>query len=378
MILKTLFSSEKIGDIEIKNRLIRSATFTRTATDDGYITDQLIKYYIALAEGGVGLIVTGITSVDHVGKANRGQVCLLNDSYIEGHKNLVNAIHDISNVKIAIQFSHAGRQGRNPVAPSAILYQVNKKMPKELANKEIKDIINSFISAGCRAYESGYDLIELNAGHGWLLCNFLSPLTNKRIDEFGGSIANRTRVLVDIYNGITDEVGKKFPVMIRLQTKDFIEGGLSLDEGVEIAKILVDTGYAAITPSGGSGDTLLSPGRNYPSLVIKSQEDENYFLPNVKKLNPIMDNCKSILMGGIRNPLKAEELLNEKITDFIAIGRPLICEPDLPNRWQSGDLTPPLCNSCNSCYMSVLSGPVKCIIKRKLIRQREKDLKSQQ
>jgi 2,4-dienoyl-CoA reductase-like NADH-dependent reductase (Old Yellow Enzyme family) len=374
MKLKTLFSPEKIGVIEIKNRFIRSATMTRTATDDGYITDHLIKYYTDLAEGGAGLLVTGITSVDQVGKASRGQVCLLDDSYIEGHKRLVNAVHDISNIKIATQLSHAGRQGRNPVAPSSVMYQVTKKTPKELTNEEIKEIINSFVNAGCRAYESGYDLMELNAGHGWLLCNFLSPLTNKRNDEFGGSIENRSRVLVDIYNGIIDEVGKKFPIMIRLQTQDFVEGGLSLDEGMEIAEILVDTGYAAITPSGGSGDTLLTPGRNYPSLVIKSQEDENYFLSNVKKLNPIMDNCKNILMGGVRNPLKAEE----KIVDFIAIGRPLICEPDLPNRWQSGDLTPPLCNSCNSCYMSVLSGPVKCTIKRKLIRQREKERKSQQ
>lgn len=378
MKLETLFSSGKIGNIEIKNRIIRSATYTRSADDDGYVTDQLIKYYTDLAKGGVGLIVTGITSIDQVGKAGRGQACLFDDSYIEGQKKLVNAIHDFPEVKVATQLSHAGRQGRNPVAPSPIMYQVTKKIPTELTNNQIKETINSFISAGRRAYESGYDLMELNAGHGWLLTNFLSPLTNQRKDEFGGSIENRVRVLVEIYNGIIDEVGKNFPIMIRLQTQDYIEGGLTLDEGVEIAKILVNTGYAAITPSGGSGDTLLNPGRNYPSIIIKSQEDENYFLPNVKRLNPIMENCKNILMGGVRNPLKTEELLNEQIVDFIAIGRPLICEPDLPNRWQNGDLSPPLCNSCNACYMSILSGSVKCTIKRKLIRQREKEKKSQE
>ena len=373
MKLETLYSSGKIGNVEIKNRFIRSATYTRSATDDGYVTDQLIQYYTDLAKGGVGLIITGIITIDEVGKAGRGQACLFDDSYIEGQKKLVDAVHEFANVKIASQLSHAGRQCRTPVAPSPILYQVNKKIPKELKKEEIRQVVNNFVSAGRRAYESGYDMIQLNAGHGWLLCNFLSPYTNKRTDEFGGTIQNRTRILVEIYNGISDEVGKEFPIIAKLQTQDFVEGGLTLEEAKEIAKILVDTGYAAIEPSGGSGDTLLNPGKNYPSIIIKSEEDENYFLPAVKELKPIMKNSKIILMGGVRNPLKAEEVLREKIVDFIAMSRPLICEPDLPNKWKSGDLSPPLCNSCNSCYMSMLAGPVKCTIKRKLIRQRQKE-----
>ena len=147
MTLETLFSFEKIGNVKIKNRFIRSATYTRSATDDGYVTDQLIQYYTDLAKGGVGLIITGIISIDQVGKAGRGQACLFNDSFIEGQKKLVKAVHDYSDVKIGPQFSHAGRQGRTPVAPSAVLYQVNKKMPKELTYKEIKGIIDSFIKS---------------------------------------------------------------------------------------------------------------------------------------------------------------------------------------------------------------------------------------
>lgn len=373
MRLETLFSSEKIGNVEIKNRFIRSATYTRSATDDGYVTDKMIDYHTELAKGGIGLIITGIVSIDQVGKAGRGQACLFDDSYIEGQKKLVDAVHDYSEVKIAPQLSHAGRQGRNAVAPSPVLYQVNKKMPKELTSEEIKEIIKSFISASRRAYESGYDLLQLNAAHGWLLHNFLSPHLNKRIDEYGGSIEKRAKILVDIYNGISDEVGKEFPIFLKLHTQDFIEGGLILEEGKQIAKILVDSGYAAIEATGGSGDTLLNPGKNYPSLIIKSEEEENYFLPNVKELKPIMGNSKIILMGGVRNPLKVEELLRERIIDFIAMGRPLICEPDLPNKWYSGDLSVPLCNSCNTCYMSILSGSVKCVPKRKLIRQRQKE-----
>ena len=373
LVLDTLFSPEKIGKVEIKNRIVRSATYTRSATDDGYVTDHLIKYYTDLAEGGTGLIITGIVSIDEVGKAGRGQACLFDDSYIEGQKKLVDAVHEYSEVKIAPQLSHAGRQGRILVAPSPVLFQVNKKMPKELTNEEIYEVIKNFVNAGRRAYESGYDMIQLNAGHGWLLCNFLSPYTNKRNDEFGGDLQNRTKILVDIYNGIADAVGKDFPIMAKLQTQDFVEGGLTLEEGKQITKILVDTGYAAIEPSGGSGDTMMTPGKNYPSIIVKSEEDENYFLPTVNELKPIMKNCKIILMGGVRNLFTAEELLRENKADFIAISRPLICEPDLPNKWKSGDFSPPLCNSCNSCYMSILSGSVKCTIKRKLIRQRQKE-----
>ncbi|MFX1337866.1 MAG: NADH:flavin oxidoreductase [Promethearchaeota archaeon] len=371
--LKTLFSPGKIGNIEIKNRIVRSATYTRSATDDGYVTDAMIKYYTDLAKGGTGLIITGIISIDLPGKAGRGQACMFDDSFISGQKNLVGAIHDYSDVKIAAQLSHAGRQTGNPVGPSAIMYKVSKKIPRELSNEEVKEVIKNFVNAARRAYESGYDMVQLNAGHGWLLTNFLSPYTNNRTDEYGGDTKNRCRILVDIYNQFRDELGKDFPIFLKLQTNDFVEGGITIEEGIEITKIMIDTGYDAIEPSGGSGDTLLTPGKNYPSIIIKEPDDENYFLPNVKAIKPVMKDRPIILMGGVRNPLKAEKLLQEKTIDFIAMSRPLIYEPDLPNRWKSGDLSPPFCTSCNQCYMSVLSGPVQCPIKKKAERKKKKE-----
>lgn len=117
----------------------------------------------------------------------------------------------------------------------------------------------------------------------------------------------------------------------------------------------------------------MTPGKNYPSLIMKSEDEENYFLPTLRELKPIMKDSKLILMGGVRNPIAAEEILKNNEADFIAISRPLICEPDLPKKWKAGDLTPPLCNNCNSCYMSVLSGPVKCTTKKKLLRKRQKE-----
>ncbi|MHA2283217.1 MAG: NADH:flavin oxidoreductase [Promethearchaeota archaeon] len=370
MELKTLFSPKKIGNVEIKNRIVRSATYTHTATDEGYVTDEMIRFYSDLAKGGTGLIITGITTIDKVGNIQNGQTCLYDDSYIKGQKKFVDAIHEYSDVKIAPQLSHSGRQGRTPLAPSAIVFKEGERVPKELKNEEVKEVINNFINAGRRAYESGYDMVQLNSGHGWLLCNFLSPFTNKRSDEFGGSTENRMRLLIDIYNGIVDEVGKNFPITVKLQTQDFVEGGLTLEEGKLIAKKLVDLGYAAIEPSGGSGEVSRLFKIRYPAAKVQSQEDENYFLPAVNELKPIMKDSKIILMGGVRNPITAEKLLQENTADFIAMSRPLICEPDLPNRWKAGDLTPPLCNSCNSCFFSTGTGTVACTIKEKLVQER--------
>jgi 2,4-dienoyl-CoA reductase-like NADH-dependent reductase (Old Yellow Enzyme family) len=370
MELKTLFSPKKIGNVEIKNRIVRSATYTHTATNEGYVTDEMIRFYSDLAKGGTGLIITGIMTIDKVGTIQNGQTCLYNDSYIKGQKKFVEAIHSYSNVKIAPQLSHSGRQGMTAIAPSAVKFKEDDRLPKELTNEEVKETIKNFIDAGRRTYESGYDLVTLNAAHGWLISNLLSPFTNNRSDEYGGNMENRMRFLVEICNGIADEVGKNFPIVIKLQTQDFINGGLTLDEGKLIAKNLVDLGIAAIEPSGGSGEVSRLFKIRYPAAKVQSEEDENYFLPAVKELKPIMKDSKIILMGGVRNPLTAEKLLKENTIDFIALSRPLICEPDLPNRWKEGDLTPPLCNSCNYCFRSTGFGTVACTIKEKLIQER--------
>jgi len=379
MELKTLFSPGRIGKVQIKNRIIRSATFTNMASEQGTPTEEQIEFYSTLAKGGTGLIITEITSIDQIGKNTNAQLCLDNDSQIAGHKKLVDAVHEYSGVKIAPQLSHAGRGSFNPehqpVAPSPIANEVTKKTPRELTIEEIREIIKNFVDACQRAYESGYDLVQLNAGHGWLLSNFLSPYTNQRNDEYGGDTKNRTKILLDIFNQVKDEMGKKFPITIKLQTNDFIPEGLSLEEGIEIAKLLVDTGYCAIEASGGGIELIARGEKPYPSVVVKTPEDENYFLPSVKELQQVKKDCPIILMGGVRNPLSAEKILQEKTADFIAISRPLIYEPDLPNRWKNGDLSPPLCTSCNQCYGTVMAGTLHCPIKKKAERRKRREEK---
>ncbi|NVM55414.1 MAG: NADH:flavin oxidoreductase [Candidatus Helarchaeota archaeon] len=374
--LKKLFSPRRIGNIQIKNRIVRSGTFEGMASREGYVTDQLIKLYADLAQGGTGLIITGAAAVDSRYTVGSRCACFNDDSIISGQKKLVEAVHEYPSVKIGAQLAHNGRAGSHPkyksVAPSPILYKPTKQVPKELTVEEIRILTKKFVAAGRRAYESEYDLVQLHACHGYLLSSFLSPYTNRRTDEYGGSLGNRTRMFVDIYNQLRDEVGKNFPIIVKMQVVDGLPEGLILEEAKKIAEILVNTGYDAIEPSGGSSELRMETSNTLPSKKVKTPEDENYLLPAAKELHPIMKNCALIQVGGIRNPLSAEKMLQENLCDFISMCRPLIHEPDLPNRWYKGDHSPARCISCNSCLNAIFIGqPVYCEVKEKLEKKKK-------
>jgi len=369
MELKHLFSPGKIGNVEIKNRIVRSATYEGMA-NHGYVSEELISLYTELARGGTGLIITGALAVDETGAASQTQPFIYSDDFIEGQKRLVKMVHDASDVKISAQIVHPGRGGFHPkypnVAPSPIKEPLLKKVPKELSTEEINVIIKKFVDASRRVYEAEYDMVQLHGGHGYLLSNFLSPYTNRRSDEYGGDTQRRTKILVDIYNLIRDEIGKNFPITIKLQTQDDVPGGLTLEEGLEVAKIVVNAGYDSIEPTGGMAESRLTTRNPLPGKFIKTPDDENYLFSTAKTLKPFMKNCSLMLMGGIRNPESAEKFLQENVADFISMCRPLIYEPDLPNRWKSGDHAPAYCTSCNGCGANVFRSSLYCLTKKKL------------
>lgn len=362
--------------MQIKNRIVRSATLEGLAEKYGYVSSRLIKFHEELARGGTGLIITGAAAVDPSGSGGPYQVRIDNESYLDGHRKLTKKIHEYSDIKIAIQLIHVGRQGYHPkyhpIAPSAVLYPITNIMPRVLRTDEVDQYIKMFVDASVNAYECGYDMVQLHAAHGYLLSNFLSPYTNKRNDIYGGDIENRVRFIIDIYNQTRDKLGKSFPIIIKSQINDFVPGGLEDDDGISIVEKLVETGFDGVEPSGGIGETPIITKQAYPSKFIKKPEDENYFLPLAKKLKPIMKNSALILVGGIKNPLSAEEILKNRWADFISMSRPLIYEPDLPKRWQEGDLTPAKCTSCNSCLETMGTG-LYCVIRKKL---EEKDSKN--
>ncbi len=368
MELETLFSPSKIGSVQIKNRIVRSATFMFMAEKYGYVGDRLLNMYEELAKGGTGLIITGAVAMDPSAAGGPYQVCLYDESHISGHKKLVNLIHEYDDTKVAIQLNHLGRLGSHPkypnFAPSPIPYKGTGITPQELTNEEVKQFVKKFVDATLKAYECGYDIVQLHAAHGYFLNNFISPYTNIRSDEFGGSIQGRTKILIDIHNGIRDELGTQLPIIIKIQSQDFIPGGITEKEGVEIAKIVANAGFDGIEPSGGGRESMEFTKNALPSKTFKKPKDENYFLPFAKELKPYIKERALILVGGIRNPLSAENILKEGNADFISLCRPLIHEPDLPSRWERGDLSPAKCISCNSCHVVMLKGPVYCVTKR--------------
>ena len=370
MELETLFSPKKIGDVKIKNRIVRSATFMFMAEKYGYIGERLLKLYEELAKGGTGLIITGAAAIDPSAAGGPYQVCLYDDSHIPGHKNLVNLIHDYDDTRVAIQLNHLGRLGYHPkypnVAPSPIPYKGTGITPQELTTEGVREIVKQFVEASLRAYECGYDTVQLHAAHGYFLNSFISPHTNIRSDEFGGTIQGRTKILVDIHNGIRDELGNQLPIIIKLQSQDFIPNGITEEEGIEIVKIVADSGFDGIEPSGGGAEAIEFTKNSIPSKIIKKLEEQNYFLPFAKKIKPFMKDCNLILVGGIRNPITAEKILQEGDADFISLCRPLIYEPELPNRWESGDVSAAKCISCNSCLAVMQKGPVYCVTKKNL------------
>ena len=264
-----------------------------------------------------------------------------------------------------MQLHHAGGQtstatiGSRPVAPSAVAVAQFPETPAELSVEDIAGLVALFSAGAKRAREYGFDAVQLHAAHGYLINQFLSPLTNRRSDIYGGSVENRCRFLMEIYRGVRGAVGKDFPVLVKLNASDNLEGGLGPADALHAAMVLDKEGIDAIEVSAGtpaSGD--LSPVR--PGSVAGKQEAFNLSLAGVIKKAV---SCPVMTVGGIRSIEVAEEILRKEEADYISLSRPFIREPGLAKRWQSGDRTPATCISCNGCFKPGLKeGGIYCVV----------------
>jgi len=365
-----VFEPKEIGGLLIKNRLVRSATYEAMAAENGRVTDRLVKLYETLAKGGVGLIITGYAYVQRDGRGALYMTGIDRDNLIPGLRRITETVHEQGeNCKVAIQLAHCGRQTtvvETPVAPSAVFEPVAKEMPREMKIEDIKETIEAFAEAIRRAKEAGFDAVQLHAAHGYLLSEFLSPYTNRRTDEYGGSTENRMRIVEEIFNSAIEKVGKDFTILIKMNVSDFLEGGIELDESKKIAEKLSKMGISAIETSGGMWETRIHNKDLTASRTnIRSKDKEAYFLPYAREIKRAID-VPLILVGGIRSLDVAERILAEGSADFVALCRPLIREPDLPNKWLRGvrGLTAE-CISCNACYESLTNGNVRCIQKER-------------
>ncbi|MEO5352637.1 MAG: NADH:flavin oxidoreductase [Magnetococcus sp. XQGC-1] len=363
--MSRIFDRTVINGMVLENRLVRSATWEGMCGDDGRPTEKLLACYRDLARGGVGLIVTGYAFVRRDGRQLPGTLGMHEDGLAESMRWLTAGVH-AEGGRIAVQLVHAGGKadtkalGSAPLAPSALESPQFPERPAAMTLADIEAVVEAFAQGARRVREYGFDAVQLHGAHGYLINQFLSPLTNQRTDAYGGSGENRRRFLLEVYGAVRRAVGADYPVLIKLNGDDFMAGGWALAEAVEAARALAAVGIDAIEVSGGtsaSGDRSPARGR------AKSPAEEGYHRPLAQRIKEVVA-CPVLVVGGFRSRAVVEETLETGGADYIALARPLIREPDLPARWRQGSQAGAACQSCNGCFRPGLQeGGIYCVKK---------------
>lgn len=368
-----LFSPINIGDLEVKNRIVMSALHLGYATKDGLVTDRLKDFYVERAKGGAGLIVLGMAYVDWVGTGGIGATNVIgidDDKFVPGLTELVEAVHG-HGAKFAAQLYHAGRYslsavtGLQPVSASSVPCRLNRDMSRELSTSEVVETIEKYGEAARRAKEAGFDAVEIGGSAGYLINQFLSPVTNQRRDRYGGSFQNRLRFLVEIIECIKERVGDCFPLIYRTCGSDFIEGGLLLDDYRMIVREAERAGVHAVGVTGGWHEATI------PEITMHVPRGGYVYLAQgIKEAVSI----PVIAANRINEPLLAEEILQQKKADLIGMGRALLADPELPNKAEEGrfeDIR--ICIACNQGCLDNLfmRQPIQCLVNAQAGRERE-------
>lgn len=366
-----LFEPITIGPMEVKNRIAMSPMGTLQGTHDGYVNDQIIAYYNARAKGGVGLIIVEHSFVTN--KYGMGLIGLWDDWHMTSLNELVESVHAFDS-KIIIQLSAGmGRQGASrwlgqwPVAPSAIPYfakeeslpgKVMKRKgglkgetPRELSIEEIIELEDLFAEAAGRARLARFDGIEIHAAHGYLIFGFMSPHSNRRTDLYGGTIENRVRFAANIIRKTRKKVGKDFVVGARISADEHVEGGLSIAEMKEIVPLLIGEGLDFIDVSSGTGESY---NWNVP-------EETGKILPEAREIKGI--SSVPVICPNIHDPAMAEDAIKKRGIDMVALGRPLLADPEWPNKVMKGEVKKiRKCQRDNTCLKRILSAmTIRCI-----------------
>lgn len=391
-----IFESVNISGIELKNRIIRSATHDGLADENGAPTKRMIKKYEYLAKNDVGCIITGYAGVSENGMSPYPAMLKIhNDENIEAYKKLTNAVHSYC-TPIILQLAHCGRQtssgkiGVQKQAPTAMRHLFYPDKAQELTETEIYRIAENFVSAAERAEKAGFDAVQLHAGHGYLLHDFLSPYGNRRNDDWGGSTENRCRIVENIIIGI--KARTSLPVWIKLSAQDNRAGGMNIDEAVKICKRLENAGCDAIEVSCGTVEDGMNTMRSRMmpmEAVFKYREPcasfpefmKNVFLPCAQMVNPFIKQPQPlenfnvfnaekikkevsvpvIVVGGIHKLSDMKYIIDNNMADCISMCRPFICEPNLVKKLKKGVQTQSKCLMCNYCGLVIEKGETKCL-----------------
>jgi 2,4-dienoyl-CoA reductase-like NADH-dependent reductase (Old Yellow Enzyme family) len=357
--MSLLFSSFKLGPLELPNRLVRSATAERMAAADGRPLPPLKDLYAELARGGVGLIITGHMYIHPTGKAHVEMTGVHSDDLLPHLAQLADAVHT-ENGRIIIQINHGGMQCSpetvdEALAPSTVDRPIASRSAREMTPHEIKTIIQAYADAARRVQEAGFDGVQIHAAHGYLINQFLSPLINQRTDIWGGETTKRMHFLREVSKAVRDQVGPDYPILIKLGMIDGKEGGLTLEESLQVVAELEDMGIDGLELSGGiSGDRNLNIRKG-----IRSESDEAYFLPFAQKAREA-SRLPILLVGGLRSRTVMERVIMDGHADLISLCRPLITEPDLPNRLRLGLQDKSRCLSANNCWPETVGEGIAC------------------
>jgi 2,4-dienoyl-CoA reductase-like NADH-dependent reductase (Old Yellow Enzyme family) len=354
----------QIGRLALPNRLVRAATSESMATSAGAVTERHLQLYGDLARGGAGLLITGHIFVEPRGQYAPHQLGLHHDGQIDGFRRLTGIVHE-NGGRILAELSHAGSQSTmpqiEPIAPSMIPNAIFSRVPKAMTVDDIAAVVDAFGNAARRAVTAGFDGIHIHSGNGYLLAQFNSPLTNRRADNWGGNAENRGQMLGAVYDAVRSAVGPELTVTARVGIEDAMADGLSQDEGIERVRRLRERGldgvevtyglmrsytdnirpYVAVTSKRALSDLL-------PHRLFAAPAAEAYYRPFAQAVKARVD-IPVILVGGLRTTQMMHDVIASGDADFIAMARPMIREPDLPNQLVAGRRGLVDCVSCNIC-----------------------------
>jgi len=368
-----LFKPGYIGKLRIKNRIMMLPMARQFQGVNGEVTQRTIDYFEETAKGGVGLIMVGSSRVFPPGHQffGPGSLNLSDVRYLPGHCELVQAVH-AHGAKVGIQFGHVGGQTlRGPVAASDVQQffcdGTSYPKPRPLTRSEIYDVIDLFAKGAFMARTAGYDIVEIHSAHDYLFGSFMSPKLNRRTDEFGGTLENRMRFVVEMVKQIKRVAGSDSPVSVRISADDYMEGSITIDESPKMAKILEEAGVDVISASAGAHET-----QHLSNDIMRMEEGFKHPLwEAIKKAVSI----PTIAGGGNRNPDKCEAILADGIADFVGLARALIADPGWPRKAMEGRVDDiRRCLSCGECLYK-LGGtfvyPLACSVNAAFGRERE-------
>ena len=394
-----LFSPIRIGSLELSGRFVKSATTETLCTDDGFVTDDLIEYYEKIAQAGTPLLITGNAYFNLYSKAAPRQLAADDDDKIPGLRRLTDAVHRHGS-KIFMQIYHVGRQasprfvGRtDAVSPSRVFEPTLGVRPREITREEIQETVQGLADAGARGQQAGFDGIQIHAAHGYLINAFLTPHTNRRKDEYGGSFENRLRFLLEVYRAIRQRVGQDYPVIMKMNGSDelTLRKGLKPDDMVKVAQRMQSEGVDAVEISAGHYESGLTfergRWRKFFSTVTTIGVGRNlpgYQRIPVRLLAPLLDwglrrvagysegfnlrysklfkqalTIPVICVGGFVHREAMERAIASGECDMVSAARALIADPFLYRHMQEG-VQGPQCDFCNACYARAAVWPIDC------------------